>query len=399
MIEAKKVVWVLGAGFSRPLGGPLLRDFFRPEIWAKLRAYYDPTTYPLLYGADCRVAHALYNYGIAFRNGKVPADRWIDANLRNSDGEHLWEDAEEFIAFLETAALKPDSGEAKRIADLVQRIANNQNPEKPDTQSLAGAAKRLVAAECSTFLVGADLKSETWLPYVDWARRLCRRTGEPLYESTIITFNYDLIPELLEEKIRTITVEDPSKETAPYNVAAVIKLHGSVNWSRADQPDGRTVTFAIEKADYAMTCDAKNLALAVPGPSKLEITGRLNEFWDRAVRALMKADAIVFVGYRFPATDAISRKRLLDAIRDNQQPYLAVHAVLGPNTGEPDTIRLQELLRMTLWHRQEWSLAAGNNPRDPPGRRAFNLRIRPCWSQDFLSAFNEKELFDPWLKN
>src|SRR5260370_39802665 len=140
MALPRNVVWILGAGFSRPLGGPLLRDFFRPETLAKLRAYYEADRYPLLYGAECRVAHALYNYGIAFRNGKVPADRAIDPNVRNFEGEHIWEDAEEFIAFLETAAIKPESGEANRTNGIVHRISNNQNPNKHPPPHLPAAA-------------------------------------------------------------------------------------------------------------------------------------------------------------------------------------------------------------------------------------------------------------------
>lgn len=400
-MEKRRLVWVLGAGFSRPLGGPLLRDFFRPEMWAKLTAYYAPDKYQLVYARDCRIAHALYNYGIAFRNGRIPQHETIDVTATfDLDGEHIWEDAEEFVAFLETAALVPDSGEAKRVTALIQRIAAYQNSDEVTLPSVAAAAKRLVAAECSTFLIDADLGSEAWLPYVDWSKRISRRSGkEPTYESTIITFNYDLVLERLAESVQTLAVADPGAwGTQRHNVAPVFKLHGSVNWSRTDSPDKQGTTFAIQAApDYALTCDANNLAIAVPGPAKAELTGRLDDFWDRASTALQKADAIVFIGYRFPATDAISRKRLLAAIRDNQQPYLAVHAVLGPNTHEPDTVRLQELLHMTLWHRLKWRQQEGD-PRDPQTRRGYNLLIRPVWGQDFLSAFNERELFDPWSK-
>ncbi len=101
---------------------------------------------------------------------------------------------------------------------------------------------------------------------------------------------------------------------------------------------------------------------------------------------------------RLPADEICSQHgdRLLTAIRQNERQYLAVHAVLGPNTQEPDTVRLRQLLRISLWHRQEWKAAEGD-PRGRPGRR-FNLEICPCWGEDFMSAFTEQQLTELWMK-
>ena len=35
-IGGGKTVWILGAGFSRALGGPLLADLFRPETYQEV---------------------------------------------------------------------------------------------------------------------------------------------------------------------------------------------------------------------------------------------------------------------------------------------------------------------------------------------------------------------------
>jgi len=388
MEQPRRVVWVLGAGFSRPLGGPLLGDLFRPEAWDRLSASYDQAKYPPLYDVECRIAHALFNYGIAFKNGHVAtAPGLANGFLRASDGEHIWVDAEAFLASLDTAGLEPKSAAARRIDALIRKVADEASANRASAEEIAGGAKRLIAAECSAFLLGADLDSESWLPFISWAKKLDAM-------NTIITFNYDRVPELLEQKCNTLAVENPSLEE-PCDVARVIKLHGSVNWAYRGSD-----VFTVERdPNFPFFCDAAELAMATPGPAKKAVNQRMARLWTRALSALSSADAIVFIGYRFPATDALARDKLLGAIRDNQNPYLAVHAVLGPNTQEPDTIRLRELLRMTLWHRQEWSVAMGaGDPRSVSTRRAFNLAIRPCWGEDFLTAFSKKELTDPWLR-
>src|SRR3954466_1350691 len=110
MEQPRQVVWVLGAGFSRPLGGPLLGDLFRPEMWDRLSASYEQASYERLYSRECRVAHALFNFGIGFKNGHVQtAPGLANGFLRASDGERIWVDAEEFLATLDAAGLEPDS--------------------------------------------------------------------------------------------------------------------------------------------------------------------------------------------------------------------------------------------------------------------------------------------------
>lgn len=388
MEQPRRIVWVLGAGFSRPLGGPLLGDLFRPEAWDRLSAYYPEKDYPKLYGPECRVAHALFNYGIAFENGKVAmANGLANGFLRGSDGEHIWADAEAFLASLDTAALDPESAAARRMNALIRKVFDEANPITPSPASIAGAAKRLIAAECSAFLIGADLKSEMWLPFVSWVKKLA-----PAH--TIITFNYDRVLEHLRNVRNNLVIVHPDSRE-PEDSVRVMKLHGSVDW--AQRPAGAGIKISVEEdRNFPFFADTAELAMATPGPAKKALNERMFPLWDRAMRALMSADAIVFIGYRFPATDALARDRLLTAIRENDRPYLAVHAVLGPNTQEPDTVRLHQLLKMTLWRRQEWR-HPGTDPRNHV-QNAFSLEICPCWGEDFMTAFTPEQVTEPWMK-
>jgi hypothetical protein len=205
---------------------------------------------------------------------------------------------------------------------------------------MAAAARRLLAAECCSFLEGVDPDSERWAPYQRWLHEVFRWA-----EDTVVTFNYDLVPEMLaqsqlvRERFQYRTKEPGANEPG---YSPLLKLHGSVNWLL--QSTLAVKTDADDRA--ALTCDDSELAIAGPGPSKQKLSsGRLQWCWTEALAALEKAAAIIFVGYRFPPTDAEARGKLLGAIRKNKdEHHLAIHTVLGPNTSSDDSRRLQASL-------------------------------------------------------
>jgi len=86
------------------------------------------------------------------------------------------------------------------------------------------------------------------------------------------------------------------------------------------------------------------MVIGNPGPTKSKLAQMLRPLWAKAGEALRHANAIVFIGYRFPPTDTYAAKFILDAIEanDNESKYMAVHVVLGRETGSPDSVRLQE---------------------------------------------------------
>src|SRR5689334_1466599 len=100
----EKVVWVLGAGFSRSLGAPLLKTLLRPGRLTDIHAVYRPDEYKRLTGVYIETAPKLYSDGIEYHK--------------------LWEDPEGFLDFLDTAATPLKSGEpsaaCRRICQAVQ---------------------------------------------------------------------------------------------------------------------------------------------------------------------------------------------------------------------------------------------------------------------------------------
>jgi hypothetical protein len=94
---------------------------------------------------------------------------------------------------------------------------------------------------------------------------------------------------------------------------------------------------------HVLDCDVDELAIATPGPSKKREAKDFESFRDLATRAIAAADAVVFLGYRFPETDAHATNALLGAIMRNTTNDLRMHLALGHKSR--DSERLEALLR------------------------------------------------------
>jgi hypothetical protein len=131
-----------------------------------------------------------------------------------------------------------------------------------------------------------------------------------------------------------------------------------------------------------------------------EIQAKLNEaqgfesIWKLACEALETADAIVFVGFRFPETDAYARERLLGAIRKNKsERALTIRIVLGKPG--PDSERMAALLEATCATRGR---ASGTNT-----LRWQTPLVLPLYGQDFFTAISERSSEaappSPWYRS
>ena len=92
-----KVVWILGAGFSKPLGGPLLNDFFSPRFVAIAQGLLPPQSRP---------AQRLEAVAIAYR-------------LLREDG--LVDDPEDFLNIVDTAQHEAHS-QSQQCRSLLRRL-------------------------------------------------------------------------------------------------------------------------------------------------------------------------------------------------------------------------------------------------------------------------------------
>lgn len=304
-------VWILGAGFSRPLGGPLLNDMLTPASIDRVRAAFPNSDYPLLHDPVDHILRAYRNYGPA------------------SAGNIHWGHAEEFLEFLDAAARAvEDQGDGAPLAKLHRQLVGspvmaNRLKTVITPKMTAQLARRLMAAECSYFYVDVDTTFEKWQPYRRWVGLL--EEGD-----AIVTFNYDTVvektieaPDVVADKLRVIV---PGESLTP-GCIPLLKLHGSLDWRRA----GGRVLRMKDDPFFALSDARDELVIASPGPTKQDLIREvLDTLWAQAEGCIREAEAIVFVGYRFPPSDSTARERLMKAISANTK-QLHVHTVLGPD--------------------------------------------------------------------
>ena len=131
------------------------------------------------------VIRYLYHYGTRFAAGRFSKDS-------TGPGEPLWEHAEEFLDYLDTAALNEEVPTAWVLRKIVLERLSEAKANDVRMSDPRAAARRVVAAQCTTFAVNGEPESERWRPFVAWAKAL--GPGD-----TIVTFNYDPVLERLHE--------------------------------------------------------------------------------------------------------------------------------------------------------------------------------------------------------
>ncbi|HEU4635746.1 MAG TPA: hypothetical protein VFS41_06165 [Edaphobacter sp.] len=355
----ESVAWILGAGFSKALGGPLLNELISD-----------------------RIRHSLQNI-------ETPPDDSLSCCVTElfEDGRKrglLWQDAEQFLEMLEIAANNHKSATSTLIASLARtpyekRFPNSGIDAKGLLVKIHTEAVRFVAGACTSFLSAAEgnpdivSNSERWEPFVKWAQSL--ETTD-----TVITFNYDRSLALLgaSETCPRLDFSVPPRVTRiahePSPARRSVKayhMHGSVAWTRASADSER---FVDEERAVAHE-NPERAVLGIPGVGKKALAqGHLKGIWDEALTRLASAKAVVFVGYRFPETDNMAKRALLGALK--AQTDSSLHIVLGPNS--PDAARLRRMLEWTRPARKDISVITDHQ----------------MFAQDFMAVFDRQVLIN-----
>jgi hypothetical protein len=342
--ERRPVCWVLGAGASRALGGPLIDQLleYKPEELIR-------ELHPVVPG-EPDLPDAMHRVRWFYNHGKVVG---------------RWRHAEEFIDIVETAQgqtphpeLPPQS--LTLLTRLIQGVADPTNSNQgvanlpngepctfENLYTLGRAARQTLAADCCTFLRGADPETERWQPYCEWAHAL---DGH----HSVVTFNYDIVPEILGKraggKLQVVcgpagNVAEEISKIRVAGCAPVFKVHGSTNWGVF--PNGDIAAGYWESEWGVIAPPDQKVLMGVPGPRKRAlINGALKHVWDQGMEAIRTAYTVIFVGYRFPPTDSDSRSAVLAALKTNPYSHLSVFTVLGPQSA--DTARLTAMLNWAV---------------------------------------------------
>lgn len=362
--RAMKTVWILGAGFSQPLGGPLLKDWFTEKSLNKIIS-----AYPRLDTEEFVECTQYFKY--------------ITDVFTYLCTEKLYIDAEEFVADLGDAALNTDSDKFRYILNIIDKLHEEQNIRLPgfhgldrclskklkqeDILKLYKYAQDLIVSSCSYFLENDHIHTEMCKTYVDWYTCLNKN-------DTIITFNYDFVLENIS-KISSINnkfiivrpgvvslknnksyiLHDKYYNAKEYNTKILVfKLHGSVTFctkkSIVDISNNGISKEDYEEIKYSVYLKDITPIIGLPGSMKQKITHSdiFLGLRNLAKKYVKEAEHIIFVGYRFPESDTLAMKELLSAIIENpnrSNGKLKISTVLGKDIESDDSNRLFGLLK------------------------------------------------------
>lgn len=368
-VGSARTVWILGAGFSRSLGGPLLADLFKPRAWGDDAIFFPPDRFPNL-------ADDLFMTRVLFNSGQKGG---------------LWSNAEEFLAYADAAHRAEGSPRRAILANLAKRtktegLAETGPPAGQERSAmrervlanLDRVTRRALAAQTAEFLLDLDQQDERWRPYRDWVSTL-----QPIHD-TVVSLNYDLVLEELGGDRLAIPLPHEA-QALPNNRVPVLKLHGSIDWKQDDKTVERVPSESL------LISEETTPAIAAPGRSKTTtVKESLEPLWKVARRALGAAGAIMLVGYSFPQTDAGARMDLLRSIATGDAGYRTrrIDIVMGPDTTKPEVRRVHALAEACTNGRKLTTaqpMIATSGPSS--GDRFLWVTSQPLWAEDFIADY------------
>ena len=297
-------VYILGAGFSREAGLPLVSDFLTrlrdSHPWLQEQGRHDEAE---------SVAKVLQ-----YRLDAASAAYWTKLDLENieelfslasSNGGDLSQHIQTAIA---------------ATLDYAFRVGGN-----PHKKELVVPARTpwITDAPWTTF----DKRESAFNArlYSIYVARLLGMfiDGHPQGENTFISFNYDT---LLEDSLSDLGVTfgyglkkgdtkrhiSAQSQQDSYQVK-VLKLHGSVNWGRHNRRANRFT-------EYGSYADLRNDGAApelIPPTWKKVFQNQFAQVWGSAVDALRNATRIIIIGFSIPPTDLHFKYLLAAGLQNN----------------------------------------------------------------------------------
>lgn len=314
MLELKNDhnVYILGAGFSRDRGFPLVADF--------LNHMRDAHPWLMEKGRQ-REAEAIERI-IEFRLNSASAAYRVKADLEN---------IEELFSL---ASAKPNSGQLMNqvrlaIAATISYCEEMNASLNINIDAPTGSLKIPSNSEPNS---RGQIPNVTSLYRANFYHaliaQLCGRMikSEPESENTFISFNYDsLVEDAFEQNSIPWTygfksrhsIHESLKKTNHYmnesNAIPVYKLHGSVNWAYAK---GRGKGFTIFRS-YDELLKEGLIPELIPPTWRKVFDSKLSDVWDLAIEKIKTATRIIIIGFSIPETDLHFKHLIAAGLQDN----------------------------------------------------------------------------------
>jgi SIR2-like domain len=327
-------VYILGAGFSREAGLPLISDFL-----SQMRDSYD-----WLVQQNREQEAKAVDKVLKFRLAAASAAYWVNLDLENI--EELFS-----LAFANTDGI----AESMRFAIAA-------------TLDYARKTKGSLRTRLQVRHDGTLFKNDKWPDWIkqsdqqptdnsgfyeigSYALHVARlmgmlKDGKPQGENTFITFNYDtLLEEALTELNLSITygsrIESPFTPNAKSRAepTPVYKLHGSMNWTRTGAESKAIKAFE----HYFQVVTPQLLPELVPPTWKKIFENEIETIWEEAVEKLTTATRIIIIGFSMPPTDMHFKYLLAAGLKKN----ISLRQILfvNPDTNDELKPRVETMLR------------------------------------------------------
>lgn len=337
-------VYILGAGFSRDAGLPLMGDFLttmrNARDWLQER------------NRDEEVS--AIDDVLKFRLEAASAAYWVNLNLEN---------IEELFS-LAAANNRELEGKTRLAIAATLDCAEEMNVRPPTSFSVAGKSTvfnswetppkippwaKLIQKSSNPPGVNPSVSEIYGIDHYSlYTARLLGMfgNGQPAGENTFITFNYDTI---LENSLRKLHVSFDygsnkiiqavgSHSASQGSSVPILKLHGSVNWARRTT-DASAQINAFD--NYNALRAEKLIPELVPPTWKKAFDTPLEDVWETAIQRLKSATRVVIVGFSLPPADLHFKYLLAAGLQQN----ISLQRILFVN---PDTAKDLEKKARTL---------------------------------------------------
>jgi hypothetical protein len=288
-------VYIIGAGFSRPRGLPLISDFM-----ANLRDAHE-----WLSENDRAAEAASVERVLQFRLDSTSSSYRVQIDLENI--EELFS-----LAAAQDDSLTDDICTA--IAATLDFCTARQQPPRT-IFTLQGNGPVLPSIFTANLKHSGAAVNGRQYEVPAYAFTVAGLVGmldpRPKSSNAFICFNYDL---LLEQSLTELEVPfsyglsrgsylpDPSLKGLSYESGAsleLLKLHGSVNWATPNKPSTQLSIFG----SYQPVREAQYVPALVPPTWRKSFAGALTHAWQAALEQISRATRLVVIGFSMPPTD------------------------------------------------------------------------------------------------
>ncbi len=275
----QSIVYILGAGFSAPLGLPVMRDFL---VKSKDMYFSAPDKYE------------------ALKKVLETIDRL--STIKNYFRADLF-NIEEVLSILEMRSTLESSRLSKSFTTFISQVIDHYTPEIPSPQRLPSNWQDFIFGDSGWGPYGLFVSSLFQLEYTKESATSSPAAAVPQTPGVIyhiVSLNYDLVLE---------------------NTCGYINEHLSPNrhlaFLRTPESDGSGHTQSITLAKLHGSVDTSDI---IPPTWSKRLPQRIAHAWRLAFDCIASANELRLIGYSLPIADAYVRYLLKSAV--TQAPHL-----------------------------------------------------------------------------